>query len=101
VRVGAGRWGNQRAARLIPEIVFPLASPGLLAAWPALRGAAPDDLLATPLLHMDAGDKPWRTWRDWFRAQGVAVAPPRPDVIYNNYPLVLQEALAGKGVTLG
>ena len=101
VRVGAGRWANQGAARLIPEIVFPVASPALLAARSEVQTATPAALLAAPLLHMDEGDKPWLTWRDWFRAQGVAATPPRPDVIYNNYPLVLQEALAGKGVALG
>jgi len=100
VRVGAGRWANQHAVRLMPEIVFPVASPGLLAARPDLREAMPAALLDVPLLHMDEGDKPWLTWRDWFRAQGVGAAPPRPEVIYNNYPLVLQEALAGKGVAL-
>jgi len=100
VRVGAGRWAHQHAARLVPEIVFPVVSPGFLAARPELQAATPAALLAAPLLHMDEGDKPWLTWRDWFRAQGVGAAPPRPDVIYNNYPLVLQEALAGKGVAL-
>lgn len=101
VRVGRGDWRDQGCHRLIPEIVTPVAAPGLLEAMPGLRGAAPADLLSAPLLHMDAGDKPWTTWRGWFQAMGVADAPPPPGVLYNNYPLVLQEVLEGRGVALG
>jgi DNA-binding transcriptional LysR family regulator len=101
VRVGAGRWPEQHAHRLIPEIVFPVASPALLAERPDLRDAAPADLLDAPLLHMDEGDKPWLTWPGWFRAVDVGTRPPPADVVYNNYPLVLQAVLAGRGVALG
>lgn len=101
VRVGNGRWPGQVSHALTPEIVFPVASPRLLEERPELRAPAPADLLSAPLLHMDEGARPWMTWRGWLRAQGVTTPPPPPGVLYNNYPLVLQEALAGGGVALG
>jgi DNA-binding transcriptional LysR family regulator len=101
VRVGRGDWRDQGSHRLVTERVRPVAAPRLLQARPWLAEAAPADLLAAPLLHMDAGDKPWTTWRGWFRAVGVDAPPPAPGVLYNNYPLVLQEVLAGNGVALG
>jgi DNA-binding transcriptional LysR family regulator len=101
VRVGGGDWPGHGSHLLIAETVCPVASPGFLECHPELRNPRPEDLLDAPLLHMDEGDKAWMTWSGWFRAQGVDAAPPRPEVLYNNYPLVLQEALAGKGVALG
>ncbi len=101
VRVGAGNWPGQHAIRLIDEIVVPLASPLLLRARPDLAAPGLDALAAAPLLHMDEGDKPWMTWRGWFRAQESSLAPPYPELLYYNYPLVLQEVLAGRGVALG
>ncbi|MDX1710302.1 MAG: LysR substrate-binding domain-containing protein [Rhodovibrionaceae bacterium] len=100
VRMGKGNWPDQGSHMLIGECVYPVASPAFLDRFPELRDASPKELLGAPLLHMDEGDKPWMTWRAWFAAQGVREVPPRPDVIYNNYPLVLQQALAGKGVAL-
>jgi DNA-binding transcriptional LysR family regulator len=101
VRVGRGAWREQDSHSLIAEVVAPVAAPQLLEARPELRAAAPAALLQAPLLHMDAGDQPWTTWRGWFQAMGVTAPVPAPGVLYNNYPLVLQEVLAGNGVALG
>lgn len=101
IRIGDAAARARRGGRLlIAETVFPVASPGFLERHPAYRGADPAALLDAPLLHMDEGAQPWLTWRGWFRAQGVAARPRRPEVLYSNYPLVLQEALAGRGVAL-
>jgi DNA-binding transcriptional LysR family regulator len=101
VRVGRGEWRDQGSHRLLPEVVAPVAAPRLLEARPRLRAAPPAALLEAPLLHMDAGDQPWTTWRGWFQAMGVSAPLAAPGVLYNNYPLVLQEVLAGNGVALG
>lgn len=101
IRMGAGRWPAQRAIKLIDEIMVPLAAPSLLRARPEFAAPALDTLAAGPLLHMDEGDKPWMTWRGWFRAQGASITPPYPELLYYNYPLVLQEVLAGRGIALG
>jgi DNA-binding transcriptional LysR family regulator len=101
IRVGTGNWPDQDCQRLCAEAVRPVASPRLLQENPELAEASPADLLRAPLLHMDDGDKPWMTWRGWFAAMGVEGRPPKPRVFYYNYPLVLQQALTGKGVALG
>jgi DNA-binding transcriptional LysR family regulator len=101
IRIG-DRAGQRRRGghSLIRETVFPVASPAFLAANPTFCDAAPAALTDAPLLHMDEGDQPWLTWRGWFRAQDVGTPPRRPDVLYTNYPLVLQAALAGRGIAL-
>lgn len=100
IRLGHGAWPEHASHLLIAETVYPVASPGFLEQRPQLKDAEPEELLSAPLLHMDEGDKAWMTWRGWFNAQGVSASPPRPEVLYNSYPLVLQEVLAGKGVAL-
>ncbi|MBP5856373.1 LysR family transcriptional regulator [Marivibrio halodurans] len=101
IRIGGRRArGGPLAHALADEYVFPIASPAFLAANPHYRDASPADLLHAPLLHMDEGDQAWMTWSGWFRANGVAGRVPRPEVLYTNYPLVLQEVMAGRGIAL-
>ena len=98
IRVGMGNFDGQDSIPLFAEEVVPVASPAFAAAHGLTAQSAPNKL--TRLLHMDQGNRPWMTWSDWARALGAD--PPRPpSVVYNNYPLVLQEALAGRGVALG
>lgn len=101
VRHGAGQWPGQRAARLFDETVMPVASRGYVEARPHLETAAPADLLAERLIHMDEGDRPWMTWSQWFRLAGVARTPPPAGVRLNHYPLVMSEVMAGAGIGLG
>lgn len=101
IRIGE-EWSRGRPDThpLVGEHVHPVATPGFLEANPGVRDAAPADLLKAPLLHMDEGDQVWMTWRAWFRAQGVTAPVPRPEVLYTNYPLLLQAAMAGRGIAL-
>lgn len=101
VRMGSGAWPGQHSVKLIDEIVCPVASPSFMHRYPELRRATLAELAGAPLLHMDEGDKPWMTWRGWFKAQGGATAMSHPDLLYYNYPLVIQEVLAGRGIALG
>jgi DNA-binding transcriptional LysR family regulator len=50
---------------------------------------------------MDDGDRPWMTWHHWLGAFGLAFPPQPGRVLFQNYPMVLQQALAGRGVALG
>lgn len=100
VRVGAPPWPGYEATVLLPERVVPVATPSLAAEWGLDGQSTGADVLAAPLLHMDANDRPWMSWADWLDAFGLALTPGRRRVMFNNYPAVLQQALAGKGVAL-
>ena len=53
------------------------------------------------MLHLDEVSGRWFTWRTWLESQGVSAAIPPPKLLYPNYPLLLQAAVAGEGVALG
>ena len=41
------------------------------------------------------------TWKQWFSEVGAQVALPKPRLVYDAYPTVIQEAIAGNGIALG
>ena len=87
------------ATPIAPEVVVPVASPGFLAARPA---ASPERLAHAPLLHLDVPEKGrWIRWRDYFLAHGVDGGPLASNLTFDNYPLLIQAAIAGRGVALG
>lgn len=100
IRIGQGRWPGLDAERLFDEQVVPVAAADFAAEWSLDSTSAAGDVLAVPLLHMDA-DRPWMSWTDWLAHFDLALEPGRSRVIFNNYPTVLQQALAGRGVALG
>jgi DNA-binding transcriptional LysR family regulator len=100
IRIAAPDAVGPRRLKLVPETVFPVAAPDFLVANPQYRDAPAAALGDGPLLHMDDGDRPWMGWREWFRAQGIRLDPHRPRMLYSNYPLILQEVLAGRGIAL-
>lgn len=98
---GSGKWDGLDARLLFNERVYPVCSPGYLAAHPELRQSA--DLLDQTLLHLEyprasAGEV---DWRQWLLRQGVNGQPVRRAIRLNSYPMVLQAAEAGRGVALG
>jgi DNA-binding transcriptional LysR family regulator len=87
---------------LMHEIVQPVCSPAFAerhALTPA--GATAEVLRTLPLLHLDEEDPRWCNWPRWFAANGIANFRPTPRLYYNNYPLLEQAAIDGKGVALG
>lgn len=100
VRVGHGSWPGMEARRLFPERVVPVAAPALAAEWGLSADSGAAAVLAAPLLHMDAAGRPWMSWSEWFESFGIE-APGRGRVVFNNYPTVLHQAVAGRGVALG
>ena len=86
------RW---EVLRLVDEVVVPVARPGL--------HLAPAELATAPLLHLDLpGPGRWLDWPGYFRMLGIeASGRLPPGTAFNNYPLLMQAAIAGQGVALG
>lgn len=97
IRYGSGRYPDLEVERLLPEAIFPVASPEL-----AAKLKLPTDLAQVTLLHDDSpdDDQSCPSWQMWLRAAGIQ------DVDWNRGPrftqssLVLEAALHGKGVAL-
>jgi LysR family glycine cleavage system transcriptional activator len=90
-----------RSVPLFEEAVSPIASPTFADEHGLTPDSPPTDLPPDRLLHLDPTDRTWMQWTDWFA--GMSVSPPRsrPQVLYNNYALLLQEVIAGRGIGLG
>ena len=100
IRIGQGRWPGLDSAPLFEEYVIPVATAEVAAQWGLDASSSAADVHAAPLLHMDA-DRPWMSWSDWLAHFDLSLTPGRSRVIFNNYPTVLQQAFAGRGVALG
>lgn len=101
IRVGDGHFPGQSARLLFPEVVVPVAAPVVARSHQLDAATPPEALRHVPLVHMDDGDRPWMTWHDWFGSFGLTFPPQPGRVLFQNYPMVLQQALAGRGVALG
>jgi LysR family glycine cleavage system transcriptional activator len=101
VRVSNKAWTGYDAATLFAEVVMPVATPALAAELGLHEDSTAEQVLEAPLLHMDATDRPWISWTDWLASFDLALTPVRRRVVFNNYPTVLQQAVAGRGVALG
>jgi LysR family transcriptional regulator, glycine cleavage system transcriptional activator len=101
VQVGDGSFPNVESRLLFNESVFPVASPGFAKELGLRRTSRPKALLDAPLLHMDDGDRPWMSWSTWFTHHHLSLPRKPGRILFNNYPMVLQQALAGRGVALG
>lgn len=103
VRIGAARddWPGYDRHELFDEHVVPVAAPSLATELGLDASSSATDVLAAPLLHMDARDRPWMSWAEWLAWFDLQLTPGRRRVVFNNYPTVLQQAVAGRGVALG
>jgi LysR family transcriptional regulator, glycine cleavage system transcriptional activator len=100
IAFGDGQWPGCSATPLMPEIVVPVCSPGFLAEQ--RLGGRPADLVGQPLLHLESAEpQRWMQWDGWFAGHGVRKRSAGHDLTLNNYPLVIQAAMAGQGVALG
>ncbi len=98
---GPGDWPEWETTTLFQEVVRPLAAPSLATEFGLTADSEPAALVAANLLHMDSAGRPNLTWAQWFEAAGAEVVVPRPRLVYDAYPTVVQEALAGNGIALG
>lgn len=87
-----------RLTPLVEEVVVPLASPSLLA---GREGGGPA-FADMPLLHLDVPEAGrWITWADYLSGRGGGRMAGEGGLSFNNYPLLMQAAIAGQGVALG
>jgi len=85
------------ATPLFHERVFPVCSPRFLENQQLEKA---EDIFSTTLLLLDSG-KEWMGWNEWFQQMDLNPAPPRRRLTLNNYPMLIQAALNGQGVSLG
>lgn len=100
ISFGGGMWPGCDAQKILPELVVPVCSPDLL----MRHGGAPSsaEVMRMPLLHLETSSRTrWMTWEDWAQLQGLPPAAQTQSLTLGNYPLVIQAAMAGRGVALG
>jgi len=94
IRVGLGEWPGLVAERLMPLMVSPMASPGLLASMGGVE--SPPDLLKLPLFREDD-----ESWEAWFAAAGHEVPPGvARGTRLDNQQIMGRAAADGHGVAL-
>ena len=101
IRVGTGEFPGQSSHLLFGEAVVPIASPAFAHEHGLDTDSTAADVYRAPFVHMDDGDHPWMSWADWLAHFGIALRRQPSRVLFHNYPMVLQQALAGRGVALG
>ncbi len=101
IRVGTGKFPGCRSRLLFPEVVVPIAAPSFAEEHGLSASSTARDVHEAPFVHMDDGDRPWMTWSGWLEEFGMALRRQPGRVLFHNYPMVLQQALLGRGVALG
>jgi DNA-binding transcriptional LysR family regulator len=99
IRYGTGNWSDVNATKMFDGEVFPVCSPSLLERFPIPRGLV--DIEKLPLLEMEVIDPSWTSWEAWRTAQTPAPKLSTRRQRFNNYPLLIQSAIAGQGLALG
>jgi LysR family glycine cleavage system transcriptional activator len=100
IRYGAGGYADAQAQQLLSESVVPICAPGLIEGAEGLK--APADLARFALLHDDSPDRDpsCPTWPMWLQARGLDVEHARKGLRFNQSSLIVEAAIAGKGVGL-
>lgn len=101
IRVGTGDFPGYRSRLLFPETVVPIATPAFAREHGLSAASTANEVYAAPFVHMDDGDRPWMTWSGWLAEFGIPLRRQPGRVLFHNYPMVLQQALMGRGVALG
>ncbi|MBQ88883.1 MAG: LysR family transcriptional regulator [Acidimicrobiaceae bacterium] len=101
IRVGDGNFPDHHAELLFRERVVPVCSPAFAAEHGLHAESTPAEICEVPFVNMDDGDTPWMAWADWLAAGGVERHRQPGRVLLPNYPMVVQQALIGRGVALG
>lgn len=97
---GDGRSKHGEAHLLFHEEVYPVCSPLLLEEQPT--PLPPSALARMPLLHLRPESRSrWLDWRGVFRALDISQTPSSGMLRFDNYTLLIQAAIAGRGVAIG
>lgn len=100
IALGDGEWPGCSSHHLFSEIVLPVCSPAFQQRH--ALGGQPARLCSLPLLHLESAEpQQWMLWEGWFSAHGLRSTGGGHDLTLNNYPLVIQAAVAGQCVALG
>jgi LysR family transcriptional regulator, glycine cleavage system transcriptional activator len=100
IRYGPGGYNQVNSERLMPESVLAICSPSLLDGAEGLK--TPADLARFALLHDESSnaDPSCPTWEMWLMARGVEGVDARKGLRLSPSSLVIEAAIAGKGVGL-
>ena len=100
IRYGAGKYPGLDVDLLMAETILPVCSPRLLLGDAPIK--TPADLAKHTLLHDGSPDKDESapTWPMWLKAAGVSEADGARGPKFNQSSLVIEAAVAGKGVAL-
>jgi LysR family glycine cleavage system transcriptional activator len=99
VRYGDGHWPAVNATRMFGGEMFPIVSPKLLKGKKLPLSL--DEFRGLPLLELESADPRWLGWEEWAQSQPERVKLPAARIRFNNYPLLVQAAVAGEGVGIG
>jgi LysR family glycine cleavage system transcriptional activator len=100
IRYGPGGYEGVVVERLMSETIVPVCSPRLLLGDRPLK--TPGDLAYFTLLHDGSPDhsESSPSWPMWLKAAGVAGVDGQKGAKFNQSSLVIEAAVAGKGVAL-
>ena len=100
IRYGPGRYAGLVTEHLMAEKIIPVCSPALLTGDNPIK--RPEDLAHHTLLHDSGNDKDpgCPTWPMWLKAAGVEHKHGDRGLKFNQSSLVIEAAVAGKGVAL-
>lgn len=101
IRVGTGNFPGQSARLLFREEVVPIASPAFAAEHGLTSQSTARDVFQVPFVHVDDGASPWMSWAEWLAHFNIPLRRQPGRVMFNSYPAVIQQVLAGRGVGLG
>ncbi|RQR35453.1 LysR family transcriptional regulator [Burkholderia sp. Bp9143] len=85
---------------LFEEEIFPVASPAYVESHP-LAGEGPEALLSQTLLEYERIEPNWINWAAWFASLGIESKRVKATEYGNNYIVLVDAAIRGRGVTLG
>ncbi|MGY5809123.1 LysR substrate-binding domain-containing protein [Rhizobium sp. LEGMi198b] len=89
---------RQNSWHVADEVVFPVCSPLFLQ---AAQIRSVEDLVAHQLIHSFDPNRKRMSWSEWLDLVGLAPAEIEPNLVFNDYQLAMQAALAGEGLALG
>lgn len=99
IRLGNGNWADCHAALIAEEIIYPVASPQIMAAAQKLFHVR--DLLNERFIHLEEPVRQRPSWGQWFAYHNIRHPEIQAGLRLNDYALVLQAAVSGEGFAFG
>lgn len=99
IRLGNGNWPGYHMAKIAEEIIYPVASPRVMASAKNLRSIP--NLLNERLIHLEEPIRERPTWAQWFAHHGIHDREITAGLRLNDYALVLRAAVSGEGIAFG